>query len=175
MKKIILAALFVCGNAIAQNPGYELLKKINGVEVYYKMRKTKESDKKDTWLIEFEYFNITGKDIFYKTSLQENKKSFGDILMNSIDKEDSKTQVSNFASILIENTKALDFVSDTESNITGDKTRLSTNQGEALYIIKKGKTYTRSMDFKGKKGITPVIAISIVNSISFTENLFEFL
>ena len=173
MKKILLVLLialpFFC---FSQNAGFTLLKKINGVEIYYKVSKTKETDKKDTWLVEFEYFNNTGADLFYKT-VKETQKS--DLLSTILQEERKEQQVSNFAKVFIENIKALDFTSTSSSDVSGDKTRLQTDKEEGIYRIKKGKTYTLSMDFKGKKGIEPVISIQIVNSISFTDNINEFL
>lgn len=167
MKKIIFALLFpiIC---FAQNPGFELLKKINGVEIYYKATKTKEAAKKDTWIVEFEYKNTSGHDIFYKTTIEQ---------PNSLDKAlgGKEVTIDHFAVVFIENTKGMSFISDDKALLTGDKTRLSTDNNERIYMFKKGKTYTKSMDFRGDKGIEPIISIQIINSISFTENISEFL
>lgn len=168
MKKIILLFLFFPIFCIAQNPGYELLKKINGVDVYYKKSKTKEGDKKDTWVIEFEFNNNSGKDIYYKSTIEESdnvSKLLGD---------DKTKEIYHFAQISLENAKKLSFVSDSNMKLSGDKTRLSTDNKENIYIIKKGKTYTQAMDFRAEKGIDPIISLQIINSISFTDDITDF-
>ncbi len=77
MKKITFLLFFVTSFIFAQNPGFSLLKKINGVDIYYKSSKTKEDTKKDTWLIEYEYINTTGKDIYYKANIIKDGGLFG--------------------------------------------------------------------------------------------------
>lgn len=168
MKKItLLLLLLVPVFAIAQNPGFTVLKKINGVSIYYKMTKTKEGDKKDSWLIEFEYGNESGKDLFYKSSLQEAGT------MDQIMGNNSKVENADFAFISIENTKALSFSSGS-INLFGDRLRIKTDKDESIFILKKGKTYTKTLDFKGNKGIEPVLNVQIVNSISFTDQINDF-
>lgn len=173
MKKIIILLLFPIF-CISQNPGFLLLKKVNGVEIYYKLSKTKETEKKDTWLVESEYFNNTSNDIYYKSVKPDQDKS-DKLIDNLLKTKEDNLQISNFASVFIQNTKALDFTSDSQKNITGDKTRIVTDKGENIYRLKKGKTYTLSMDFKGNKTVEPIISIQVINSISFTDNIFDFL
>jgi hypothetical protein len=169
MKKLLVLFMVAFGTiANAQNPGYVLLKKINGVDVYYKKSKTKEGDKKDTWVIEFEFNNNSDKDIYYKSQVSEP----GDIDKILGDKDNK--EIFHFARISIENAKKLSFVSDSNMELSGDKTRLSTDQKENIYIIKKGKTYTKNMGFRADKGIDPVMSLQIINSISFTNDITDF-
>jgi len=59
--------------------------------------------------------------------------------------------------------------------LRGDKTRLLTDKYEDIFILKKGKTYTKSMDFRSDKNVEPVLSIQIINSITFTDNIKDFL
>ena len=168
MKKVICILLLITNLVYSQNPGFELLKKINGVEVYYKKTKTKEATSKDTWIIEFEYTNNSNGDLFYKTDVVA--QSSLEVYLKT-----EKTIISHFAVINIENTKAISFISDRDIFLRGDKTRLKTDKYENIYILKKGKTYTKSMDFRSDKNVEPVLSIQIINSITFTENIKDFL
>ena len=164
MKKLLLIAILaITSQLVAQNPGYILLKKINGVEIYYKTVKTKEDTKKDTWSIDFEYINTTGKDIFYKSVLSE-----ATIFENA-------GYISYFGVVTIKNAKMLSLSTSDPTDVSGDKLRLLTDKGEPIYIIKKGKTYTRNMDFRAEKGVEPILSIEVINSISFTESITEFM
>lgn len=168
MKKLLWLLVMVASYAHSQNPGFELMKKINGVEIFYKKTKTKETTTKDTWIIEFEYTNNSNSDIYYKT-IEEAQSSL-DVYLKK-----AKTIISHFAVINIENTKAISFISDKDIYLRGDKTRLQTDKYEDIYILKKGKTYTNSMDFRSDKNVNPVLSIQILNSITFTENIKDFL
>ncbi len=161
--------LFLCiisNYAFAQNPGFSLLKKINGVDVYYKSSITKDDGKKNTWLIEFEYVNGTGKDLFYKAARKQDDNIFSS--------SDTKL-VGYFALVSIKNAKALSLTTSADTEVSGDKTRIQSDKGEPIFIIKKGKTYTRTMDYKNDKGIEPLITIMIEDDITFFESINELL
>ena len=166
MKKIFFLLLFFSLKTISQNPGFELLKKFNGVELYYKKKLVSEEKKKDVWLIEIEYFNNTSKDLFYKSNL---------VKVSEFDKKIGNKDyfVSHFTEIKIENVKNI--FSDSNTRISGDITRLLTNLFEPIYIIKKGKTYTDKIQFYTEKGVEPIITTTIMNSIFFTDNIYDFL
>lgn len=166
-KILIIASLFssLCWS---QSNGFKLIRKINGIEIFAKLSKTKESSKKDTWVIEFEYINNSGTDIFYKSRFVDPKAL---LFMG----DTKKVEVANFAVLSLENTKAISFISDKEMNLNGDKTRLKTDENESIYIIKKGKTYTRTMDFRADKGVEPIIVVQAVNSVSFTGSVYDFM
>ncbi len=166
MKKITFLLFFVTSFIFAQNPGFSLLKKINGVDIYYKSSKTKEDTKKDTWLIEYEYINTTGKDIYYKANIVKDDGIFG---------TGEYLIIGYFALVSIKNAKAMSLSTSDDIDISGDKTRLQSDKGEPIYIIKKGKTYTRTMDYRNDKGIEPLITIMIEDNITFIESINELL
>lgn len=161
--------MFISFGTFAQSDGFELIRKTNGIEVYYKMTKTKEAKNKDTWVIEFEYINNSDSDIFYKSRFQE-----ADVL-DQLFGDDKKREVTNFAVISLENVKGINFISDREIKISGDRTRLRTDKEESIYLIKKGKIYTRTMDFRADKGTEPVIVVTTANSVSFTGSVYDFM
>lgn len=166
MKKFTFIFCFIASFTFAQNPGFSLLKKINGVDVFYKVSKTKEEAKKDTWLIEFEYVNSTGRDIFYKGTSKKDDGVWG---------TGKDIMISYFALVSIKNAKALSLATTGDTDISGDKTRLQTDKGEPIYLLKKGKTYTRTMDYRNDKGIEPLVTIMIENNITFLEGINELL
>lgn len=159
MRRIVFVFLFIAFIGNAQNPGYELMRSINGVDVYFKKTKTNETMKKDTWIIEFEFINSSENDIFYKSVAGSRKD----------------TPISHFALVTLENAKTISFISDSDIGLRGDKTRLITDQGDVIYTLKKGKTYTRTMNFRGDKGVDPVLTIHATNSISFSGTIYDFM
>lgn len=170
MKRItLLIFLFIGITAFSQTEDFELIRKINGIEVYYKMTKTKEAKKRDTWVIEFEYINNSDSDIFYKSRFVSS--SVAEQLLGN----NSPEEVTHFSVISLENVKGINFISDRNINLRGDRTRLKTDRKESIYIMKKGKIYTRTMDFRAKKDVEPVIVVKTANNISFTGSVYDFM
>jgi len=166
---MLLAMLLTVGLSFGQVK-MDLLKKINGIEIFYKKTKVKELKKKDKWIIELEYTNNTNEDIYYKTVTQNNNN-----LLNALAGGSDKIEVYYFATVHLQNAKTMSFVSDQKVRISGDKTRLVTDENHNLFLFKKGKTYTETLDFKSEKGVEPVLTVDIVNSITFTEDITDFL
>ncbi|HMI08104.1 MAG TPA: hypothetical protein VK528_11195 [Flavobacterium sp.] len=164
MKYLLLLISF---SMFSQAKEFEVLKKINGVEIFSKSTITKSTEKKDTWIVEFEFRNVTDHDIYYKSIVQQPTN------MEKLAGEKEKNVV-NFATISIENSNAMSFISDQYAFLIGDRIRLRTDNNENIYVIKHGKTYTNSMDFRSNKGIEPILSIQIINSISFTESFSDF-
>lgn len=173
MNKSILIFLFITSLSFSQTNEFRLLKKINGIEIYCKTKKLKENKKKVDWLIEIEYINSTNEDIFYKSYFVSPNSSEALIgaLFDSKTKDKEETQ---FCRINIENINGF-FNSSASGGITGDKTRLKTDKNESIMLIKKNKTYTRSFEMKTNIDEDPIISIVVINSISFTEDLKDFL
>ncbi len=170
MKNILLFFLIIASvESYSQTKGFELIRKINGIEIYAKQSKTKETKRKTTWIIEFIIINKTDADIFYKSRFVS--PSTFDQLLGDTDKE----EVNSFAVITLENAKGISFISDSDIRLRGDRTRLRTSDGATIYVLKKGKTYTRTMDFRAKNGIEPVIVVTADNSTSFTGSLYDFM
>lgn len=167
MKKTIITLLLTIFSffGYSQNNEFKLFKKINGIEIFYKLTKTKSNEKNDYWSIEFEYVNNTSSDIYYKTITKQ---------VNTLVQKSSR-EVNYFCTIELENKKTIDFYSDLLVEISGDKTRLCTDKSEKIYVFKKQKTYTKQMSFKGNIGVVPVLTTNVVNDIIFTNNIYDFL
>lgn len=169
MKKLLLFFLLISINVFSQTNDFEIIRKINGVEIYARKSMTKEGKKKDTWIIEFEIVNKTDSDIFYKSRFGS-PDMFSQILG-----ENDKKELNYFASVALENTRGISFISDSEINLSGDRTRLKTDRGESIFVLKKGKIYTKTMDFRADKGTEPVIVVMSANGVSFTGSLYDFM
>lgn len=76
-------------------------------------QKQKKIQKKYTWLIEYEYGNTTGKDIYYQANPKKDYGLFG---------SGENVMVGYFALVSIKNTKALSLSTFDDVNISGDKT-----------------------------------------------------
>ncbi len=164
----IIFFLFCSCIVFGQNSDFELLKKVNGVEIYYKQSIVKPGDKKDRWVIEFEFVNKTQNDIFYTSYIQQPTA-----LQSALG--DKPTINARFAYIYLENSKEISFTSDSEIGLRGDKTKLKTSSDDIIVVLKKNKVYTSSMDFRAEKGVIPVLTVDINRNISFVESLLEFL
>uniref|UniRef100_UPI00404B0FA2 hypothetical protein n=1 Tax=Flavobacterium sp. TaxID=239 RepID=UPI00404B0FA2 len=168
-----LFCLFILTFGFSQTNDYILLKKINGIEIYYKIKRLKETKKKVDWLIEFEYVNSTNSDIFYKSIFVS--PSTSETLFDSLlDTKTGDKEETQFCKINIENINGV-FNSSASGGITGDKTRIKTDKNESILILKKNKTYTRSFEMRTNIEEEPIISITVINSISFTEDLKDFL
>lgn len=174
MKKILFLLLFTITFSFSQtNNEFKLLKKINGVEIYVKIKKLKDTKSKTDWLIEFEYTNATNTDLFYKSYFTKENPDLLDIIADKEAKTKEKEETS-FCKINVENKNGF-WNSNANGGITGDKTRLKTDKNETILLLKKNKTYTRSFEMRTNLDEEPIINISIINSISFTEQINDFL
>lgn len=172
MKKLLLLLFLFSSFCFSQtNNDFKLLKKINGVEIYYKVKKLRDTKSKTDWLIEFEYTNSTNNDLFYKSFFIKEKPNLLDVVS---DKETKEKEETSFCKINIENKNGF-WNSNSSGGITGDKTRLKTDKNETILLLKKNKTYTRSFEMRTNIEEEPIINISIINSISFTEDINDFL
>ena len=167
-KSLLILLLFIPIFMFSQNSGFELLKKINGIEVYYKMSRSKETEKKDIWLIEYEYLNVAGKDKYYKTT--EVQASDLDVFFGKRD-----LTYSNFATLSVENSQKAVVLNGGNGFLTGDKSRLTTEKSESIYVFRKDKTYTNSFQLRCPSDFQPIVSVKIINSILFTENILDFL
>lgn len=174
MKKILFFLFFTSTFCFSQtNNEFKLLKKINGIEIYFKVKKLRDTKSKTDWLIEFEYTNSTSNDLFYKSFFTKEKPNLLDALSDKEPKTKESEELS-FCKINIENKNGF-FNSNASGGITGDKTRLKTDKNETILILKKNKTYTKSFEMRTNIEEEPIINISIINSISFTEEINDFM
>lgn len=157
MKKILLV-LFISFASVLQAQEFQLLKKSNDIEILYRLKKTKENDKNVTYLMELTYKNLSGKDIYYNGLPPKTKNSQGQ---------------GHFAMVEVSNVNFFAF-SDSDAHLSGEKSNLSF-KGEPIYIIRSGKEYDKSFEFKLKKELEPVIVAKTDNEIIFKTNLYDFL
>ena len=174
MKKTLLAITFlIFTTTVFSQEDWEVLKTINGIEISYRKQKLQEKKNKIIWSIEFEYKNTLPEDIFYKSYFVSKRKGILDIIAdNNTDGYDEKT---NFINVSVENRRGFLASTDVEINLSGDKTRLKTDKNQTIVTLKKFKTYTKSLEVKLDKDDEPVIKVSAINSISFTDDLTDFL
>lgn len=155
----ILQTAFLLISMISFAQEFKPLKTFNGIEISYKVTKTREDEKKVYYVIEFEYVNKSGADYYYKE-------------FNDPDKSDP---VNYFAFVENANAKAVSFTSQKYIGLTGDKTKLKTTSNEQIYKIVKNKTYGAKMDFKADKGVEPVIIATGNSKMEFFGSVVDFL
>lgn len=170
MKKLVFITLFLFSASYAQNDGFKLLKKINGIEIYFKSTKT-TTKKTENYNIQYEYINTTGKDIYYKTFTAKENKGLLDVLNK---KEAQSYENANFATIGVENKKVQIF-SNRNSGIVGDKTRLKTDDNHDIYVFKKNKTYTMNIEYSSDLNTELILNVNINNDIIFEDDIKAFL
>lgn len=174
MKQTLFTLVFLIfySTLFAQND-WEILKNINGIEISYRKQKLQEKKNKIIWQIEFEYRNTLPDDIYYKSYFIKQKADVLDIISKK--NTNSYDEYTNFIDVSVENRRGFLASTDVEINLSGDKTRLKTDKNERIIVLRKFKTYTKSLEVKLDKDDEPVIKVSAINSISFTDDLTDFL
>jgi len=174
MKKTVLTfALLLFTSLIFAQDKFEVLKNINGIEISYRKQKLKDKKNKTIWILEFEYRNTLPEDIYYKSYFYKRSSGILDVISNK--DTSGYDEYINFIDVSVENQSGFLASSDVEIYLSGDKTRLKTDNDESIIVLKKFKTYTKSLEVKLNNDDEPVIKVSAINSISFTDDLTDFL
>lgn len=174
MKKTLLAITFlIFTTTVFSQQDWEVLKNINGIEISYRKQKIQEKKNTIVWSIEFEYRNTLDKDLYYKSYYYKKTEGILDFISNKNTK--GYDEYLNFIDISVENQRGFLASSYVEVYLSGDKTRLKTDNNESIMSLKKFKTYTKSLEVKLDEDDDPVIKVSAINSISFTNDLTDFL
>ncbi len=129
-----------------------------GIYVTYELTKIEEGSKKDTYLAVVKAENKNDYDVFYSVPLtkQANGTTTVSILENKLF---SQTSVRNSTGIFGDNI-----------NLTGQETKLITNDNKLLYSISKGNFITAEKEFKVKKGVKPIITNTFLLSLKSIDN-----
>ena len=162
MKKVIFLLLFLPLLAVSQDnkkiakeeDEYILLKNYNGIEIKYKKTLLSSSEKRNTWKFEVEYVNKTDSDLYYKTITTGPAKWEEKLGMHD-------STVKNY-------------FGDAGIRLIGTKSRLKTDDNEAIYCIKRGKIYLDEYTTTLKKENNPTITFNSERDMPLTNNVFDF-
>ncbi len=130
----------------------------DGIYVTYELTKIEDGPKKDTYLAVVRAENKNDFDVFYSIPLikQANGTTGISILENRLFAQSS---VRNSLSLFGDNI-----------NLTGNETKLITNDNKILYSISKGNFITNEKEFKVKKGVKPILTNTFLLPLKSIDN-----
>jgi hypothetical protein len=130
----------------------------DGIYVTYELTKIEEGSKKDTYLAVVKAENKNDYDVFYSIPLtkQANGSTAISILENKL-----------FAQSSVRNSTGL---FGDNINLTGQETKLITNDNKILYSISKGNFITAEKEFKVKKGAKPILTNTFLLPLKSIDN-----
>ena len=146
MKQVVtFLALIICMNLSAQRVE---LNNQDGIYVSYQLTKVSEKDKKDRYVVSIRVENKNDYDVYYAVPLIKNTNGTYDM---------SVTGGKGFSFLKVRNATGL-FGAGEE--LTGQQTKLTTNDNQVLFTIQKGQIINADREFNVKKGEKPVITNS---------------
>lgn len=135
-----------------------LLNSQDGIYITYQLTKIKDGTKKDTYLAVVKAENKNDYDVFYGIPLTKlpNGTTTVSILENKLFAQSS---VRNSTSLFGDNI-----------NLSGQETKLITNDNKILYSISKGDFITAEDEFKVRKGEKPILTNTFLLPLKGIEN-----
>ena len=150
MKSLICATalsvgLFSASVGFSQQQLYEY----QGFSVSTKTQKLEEQRKKDKYLMQIKMIS-EDQDLYYTASMMVNSKTKKKVVRNK-----------NVGSVKVQNGTGL----FTSKSIEGERSDYKTEDGDVLYMFKKGKIYNDDDKFKVKSGDEPILTYEEIKSL----------